>query len=139
MKISASGQIQSKTVSKTSKKRGTSGTAFTSELPASEAASPASSVGGAAPLASVDALLSLQEVPDATTGRSRGLKRADEMLEALEEIRKGILLGAIPVARLKSLAALSRNSREKLDDKRLTEILTDIELRAEVELAKLGV
>ena len=100
-------------------------------------------VGSAAPLTSVDALLSLQEVPDATDGRSKGLARANEMLDMLEEVRKGILLGAISGPKLRILADLARNQRlannDSLEtDPRLKEILSEIELRSEVELAKLG-
>ncbi|MBL4639565.1 MAG: flagellar assembly protein FliX, partial [Kordiimonadaceae bacterium] len=68
----------------------------------------------------------------------KGLMRAEEMLDVMEEIRKGILLGAIPVPNLRNLAALARNQQNKTDDPKLNELLSEIELRAEVELAKLG-
>jgi hypothetical protein len=141
MKITGPGQVQSKTVKKTSRKQGSDATAFASELSGSRGSggtSATGSIGSAAPLTSVDALLSLQEVPDSATGRSKGLKRAEEMLDLLEEIRKGILLGAISMPNLRNLADMARNQRGKTDDQRLNAILGDIELRAEVELAKLG-
>ncbi|MCJ9430335.1 flagellar assembly protein FliX [Kordiimonas marina] len=138
MKISGPGRVSSKTVKKTSRKSSASGSSFAGELSGASSASAPASVAGASPIASVDALLALQEVPDATTGRSKGLKRAEEMLDALDEIRKGILLGAVPVHRLRSLADMARNRRGKTGDSRLDSILADIELRAEVELAKLG-
>lgn len=141
MKITGPGQIQSKTVKKSSRKASSDPAAFSSELSGPKDASAASATSGAAsaaPLTPVDALLSLQEVPDAATGRSKGLKRAEEMLDLLEEVRKGILLGAIPTPNLRTLADMARNQRGKTDDKRLDAILDDIELRAEVELAKLG-
>ncbi|MFC4349681.1 flagellar assembly protein FliX [Kordiimonas lipolytica] len=142
MKISGSGSVQSKTVKKTSRKGASGGSAFASELSGtreSSASGAASGAGAAGPIASLDAVIALQGVPDATERRSKGLKRAEEMLDLLEEVRKGILLGAIPAPKLRGLADMARNQRGKTDDKKLDEILADIELRAEVELAKLGV
>ncbi|SDD58833.1 MULTISPECIES: flagellar assembly protein FliX [Kordiimonas] len=142
MKISGSGSVQSKTVKKTSRKGASSGSAFASELSETKGASATSGpsgAGSAGPIASLDAVIALQGVPDATERRSKGLKRAEEMLDLLEEVRKGILLGAIPAPQLRSLADMARNQRGKTDDAKLDDILSDIELRAEVELAKLGV
>lgn len=141
MKITGPGQIQSKTVKKTSRKSSSDGGAFASELSGTKegaGASSTSKVGSTAPLASLDAVLALQEAPDATQGRSKGLKRAEEMLDLLEEVRKGILLGAISMPNLRSLADMARNQRGNTGDKNLDAILADIELRAEVELAKFG-
>ena len=143
MKISGSGQIQSKSLKKTSKQRSTGTGEFSRKLDSSGSADAPQNVGGAAPLTHLDALLSLQEVPDSTDGRSKGLARANEMLGLLEEVRKGILLGAISETSLRNLADMARNQRQNADetqdsDERLREILDDIELRAEVELAKLG-
>ena len=59
------------------------------------------------------------------------------MLDHLDEIRMGLLLGTIPMARLEQLAQLVRAKREQIDDPKLLAILDDIELRAAVELAKL--
>lgn len=143
MKISGPSQIQSKSVKKTSRQSAAGSSDFSSKVDSADTADAPHNVGGAAPLTHLDALLSLQEVPDATDGRSKGLARANEMLDLLEEVRKGILLGSIPESNLRNLADMARNQREKAsstlqNDDRLCEILEDIELRAEVELAKLG-
>ena len=138
MKITGPGQIQSKPIKKAAAKKAVGGAKFSTQVSSSAAASSMQGVGGSAPITSVDALLALQEVPDATEGRSKGLMRAEEMLDVMEEIRKGILLGAIPVPNLRNLAALARNQKNKTDDPKLNELLSEIELRAEVELAKLG-
>ena len=87
---------------------------------------------------SVDSLFHLQEVPDSTTGRSRGLKSGKDMLDALEDIRRGLLLGSIPVSNLRALARMVKNRDHSFSDPRLADILDEIELRARVELAKLG-
>ncbi|WP_262691459.1 flagellar assembly protein FliX [Kordiimonas aestuarii] len=139
MKITGPGQVQSKTIKKTSRKKAGDGVAFGGALESSSPAQAASRPASTSPLAPVNALLSLQEVPDSTQSRSKGLKRAEEMLDILEEVRKGLLLGSIPIANLRGLAELARNQRGKTEDGKLNDILADIELRAEVELAKLGV
>jgi len=89
-------------------------------------------------------LLAVQEAGaahDATSGqrrRERLTRRGEEMLDHLEEIRLGLLLGAIPKARLMDLARTVRAKREQGPDRQLDALLDEIELRAEVELAKLA-
>ena len=138
MKISGPGQIQSKAVGKKDRKSQTDGAAFTKAVSGAEDTKETAHVSGASPLSSVDALLALQEVPDATAGRSKGLARASQMIDLLEDIRRGLLLGSIPVSRLAALAAAARHERGSSGDAALDSVLQDIELRAEVELAKLG-
>ncbi len=86
-----------------------------------------------------DSLLAVQEVPDASHGRSKGLVKryGDDVLDRLEEIRIGILSGSISKDKLSGLAQAMRQRRQKSDDPRLNEIIDEIELRAEVEIAKL--
>jgi hypothetical protein len=88
----------------------------------------------------LNTVLALQEAPDATRGRARkrAKERGDMMLDHLDEIRMGLLLGTIPMARLEQLAQLVRAKREQIDDPKLLAILDEIELRAAVELAKLS-
>lgn len=101
-----------------------------------EVSGPAPSASTGA-VASVDALLSLQEAPDGAGARSKGLARAHDMLDLLEDVRRGLLLGAIPRSRLERLANLVNMGKNGFEDPALSSILTDIELRAAVELAKL--
>lgn len=138
MKITGTGPIQSKTIKKTSAKKGASGAAFSGQITETSTSVASQATGAAGGIASVDALIALQGVPDSTDGRSKGLARAEDMLDLLEDIRKGILLGAISTTNLRTLADLARDQKDKADDPRLNEILEDIELRAEVELAKYG-
>lgn len=99
-----------------------------------------SAVGGAVALSGVSTVLALQGTPDSTErrARQRAVQRGDAMLDDLEEIRLGLLLGAISRARLEQLAQLVRVRREQVDDPKLMAILDEIELRAAVELAKLA-
>lgn len=120
--------------------RGKSGTAsagrFADELGAGEAAG--SPTPAAPQVEAVPGLLALQEVGTAADGRSRGLRRGHDILDRLEEIRMGLLAGEIPKENLRALSAAVRAQRSAVDDPRLNEILDEIELRAEVELAKAG-
>jgi len=70
--------------------------------------------------------------------RKRRARRGDDILERLDEIRKGLLLGTVPKDRLATLARLVREKREKGADPLISQLLDEIELRAEVELAKLS-
>jgi hypothetical protein len=96
------------------------------------------SLSAANPLAGVSGVLALQEVDDATARASRGKKRAQEMLDKLDEIRHGLLAGELPRDKLRELSHVVQSRRMHVDDPRLGEVLDQIDLRAQVELAKLG-
>jgi len=122
-------------------KQGTGPTgAFAQELKTSGGAGTSEETAAAAPSGAVDALLAVQEVGDATSGGGNARARAwgADVLDRLEEIRLGLLTGSIPVERLENLARLVARQREAGLDPRLSAVLDDIELRARVELAKLG-
>ena len=83
----------------------------------------------------MDALLSLQEVnPDESQDNVH--RHAEDLLDELDEVRHGLLVGALSRAQLTRLKALVTARRATVSDPRLAEILDEIELRAAVELAK---
>ncbi|MBF0095077.1 MAG: flagellar assembly protein FliX [Alphaproteobacteria bacterium] len=92
-------------------------------------------------LANVNAILMVQSVDgDEEAGkqaRRRTIQRGEEILDQLETVRRDLLSGAIPKERLANLAQITRSRREQGVDPLLAAILDEIELRAEVELAKL--
>ncbi len=92
-----------------------------------------------APSVAVNPLLSVQEVGDATTDTARARAQGAAILDRLDELRHGLLMGFVPKERLMELSRLVREGRVEVQDERLTEILDHIELRAEVELAKLAI
>ncbi len=98
---------------------------------------PTAPVAGPRPIASVGALLALQAVPDATTGRARAVRRGDELLDMLDTVRLGVIAGVVPGAHLERLARLVESRGEAIADRALAEVIAEIELRARVELAKL--
>ena len=93
----------------------------------------------AGPVGMIEGLLSAQEVPaaDPDGKRKRLRQHGEQILEQLEELRHGLLLGEVSKDRLLDLAKLVRSKREQADDPRLAEALDEIELRAQVEIAKL--
>jgi hypothetical protein len=109
-----------------------------------EGADAPESTAGTAPVDALQGLLAAQEAgaPDDATGgrqrRGRLIRRGEDMLDRLEELRLGLLLGAIPKDRLMDLARTVRAKREQGPDRQLDALLDEIELRAEVELAKLS-
>lgn len=87
----------------------------------------------------LDAVLAAQATGDATEEESKRqlMQRGHDILDRLEDIRRDLLLGLIPKDRLINLAQLLRTKRQQVSDPVLLELLDDIELRAEVEIAKL--
>lgn len=97
-----------------------------------------SAVAGSGPIASVDALLSLQEMSDEQLERRRAADRGNKLLDILDEVRLALLLGRIPNHRLDALLKMVEERRATVQDPAVEAILNDIETRASVELAKLG-
>jgi hypothetical protein len=101
--------------------------------------SPGASAGvnGGSPVGTVNALLALQEVDDSLNGRAKARQRAADILDELDQLRDGLLAGTLPRESIVRLAQIVRSRRPDVDDPRLKDVLDEIELRAEVELAKL--
>ena len=107
---------------------------------AASLATPASpgSVGQAGQVGALDSLLALQEVSDPTDERRRGVLRAEDLLDRLNDIRLGLLAGRIPAERLRMMVSTLRDRSANITDPGLRAVVDEIELRAAVELAKLG-
>ena len=98
----------------------------------------AAGANGAQAAGAVNPLLNLQEVEDSTSGPSKAKARAEDLLDRLDEIRHALLAGGLPELQLNALSQVVQSRREEVDDPRLVEILDEIDLRAQVELAKLS-
>jgi len=138
MKVSKVGSA--KDVSSTSKKKKTSGSdgSFARALHEGQSAD-VSGVHEGQAIGTVEAVFAVQEVSDSLDGRSRGLlmQHGSDVLDGLDDIRLGLLDGSISKEKLTSLARKLREKRQQSDDPKLNEIIEEIELRAEVEVAKL--
>lgn len=88
--------------------------------------------------AGINPLFALQEVDDPLSGKKRRARaRGDDILDRLDELRLGLLMGSIPLEKLHELSRVLQNRIGEIDDPRLQEILDEIDLRAQVEIAKL--
>jgi MoaA/NifB/PqqE/SkfB family radical SAM enzyme len=90
-------------------------------------------------ISSVDAVVGMQEITDDTKDERGAKNRANLILDKLEDIRMGLLLGEIPKSNLEELSKVLKVARENSVDSKLLEIIDDIELRAKIELAKLEI
>lgn len=140
MKIDGPGQIRNNsTVRRNGRTEGGASGSFARQI-GGETTGPGN-VGGssaAGPLSGIDGLLSLQEVDDPATRASRGKMRAQDMLDRLDDLRHGLLMGKVSREKLIDLTRVVQSNRAQVDDPRLGEILDEIDLRAQVELAKLA-
>lgn len=124
--------------SKTRKNTGSGN--FSALLQETMQADSSSSVSVSAGINGADALLAAQMIvsdDDEQERRRQLFKHGENLLDRLEEIRLGLLAGSLSKDRLIEIARMVRERRFNADDPRLQEIISEIELRVEVELAKL--
>lgn len=139
MKVSKVGTAKETSASKKKKTSGAVDGVFAETLKGAGTVSEPIQVSDSAAIGDVGAILAAQEVPDGTDGQSRRIlhQYGDDLLGRLDEIRFGILAGAYSKEKLADLAQRIRQKKQQSDDPRLNEIIDEIELRAEVEIAKL--
>ena len=89
----------------------------------------------------VDSLLAAQSVEDPTAraAKKRMRSRSMNVLDELEKLRMGMLSGSMTVGHMIDIADVVASHREKITDPSLTAIMDEIDLRAQVELAKMRV
>lgn len=124
--------------SQTSNVRRTSSGGFS--LP-EDAASATEARATAAPKASagIDALLALQGIEDdPTQRRKRSVQRGKRALDVLDDLKIGLLSGNLDGATVNRLRDAAANLKSSSGDPGLDSVLSEIELRVEVELAKAG-
>ncbi len=139
IRINKSSPIVAGSSVRKAKKKSSSGQSFSESLREVSENEPVSNAGSVSGVGPVGAILAVQEVPDSMEGRSRGLiiGYGDDLLDRLEDIRIGLLLGGVSKDKLAELAQQMRQKRQEVNDPKLTEIINEIELRSEVEIAKL--
>ena len=103
-----------------------------------DGAGKAGASGAAAPLATLDAILALQAEEDPAQRRRRSARRGQEVLDGLDGLKAALLAGRVTPAEL-SRVVRSLRAEGPSGDPGLDGVIAEIELRAQVELAKLGV
>lgn len=116
---------------------GSSGDQFARSLQQAEGEGSAGVAGGGT-VDPAGALLALQEVPDAVAQRSKARQQGQRVLDRLEQLRLDLLEGRVPAETIERLAQEVEDAQARTDDPQLNEILDEIQVRAQVELAKLG-
>jgi hypothetical protein len=89
----------------------------------------------------IDALLALQGVEgveDPLERRKRAVKRGRLALDALEELKIGLLGGVLSGSTLTKLQAVAGQLKLGSGNADLDHVLAEIELRVEVEIAKMA-
>lgn len=123
-------------VTRTNKSSGSDGPRFIDQLIGLEETAGTSGTSEASNVSGVNQLLGLQEMPDATSGKKQARQYGDNILDQLDELRLQILEGRISKERLIQIARSVSARRAVASDPQVIEILDEIDLRAQVEIAK---
>jgi hypothetical protein len=87
----------------------------------------------------IDALLALQGIEEDPTERRRRLvQRGKGALDVLDDLKLALLSGTLDTATVSRLRDAAANLKSSSGDPSLDAVLSEIELRVEVELAKAG-
>jgi len=121
------------TIRKTSKSSSASGSSFSTHLEETEESSGVHSTGATN---AVSGVLNIQEVDDALARAARGKLRAEDILDKLDDLKLDLLNGNLSPTKLQRLSETVNARRAEVTDPNLTQILDEIDLRAQVELAK---
>ena len=107
----------------------------------SEGESAQSSAGAVAlrTVGGIDALIALQGIEDPLERRRRVVKHGRRALDALDEVKLGLLSGTLDQATMLRLKSVAADLKQGSGDERLDSVLAEIDLRVEVELAKAGI
>jgi hypothetical protein len=90
-------------------------------------------------LGGIEALIALQGIEDPLERRRRAVKQGARALDALDELKLGILAGTLDQSVLLRLKTAAADLKLSSGDDRLDQILGEIDLRVAVELAKAGI
>ena len=105
-----------------------------------DAASTTETRATVAPKAStnIDALLAMQGIEDPVERRKRSVQRGRSALDVLDDLKIGLLSGNFDASTMSRLRDAAANLKSSSGDPGLDAVLSEIELRVEVELAKAG-
>lgn len=115
-------------------RRTSSGGFSVAEEEAPKATTPAASlrtIGG------IDALIALQGQDGPAERRRRAVKRGRIALDVLDELKVEVLSGTLGPSTLMRLKSATADLRDASGDPGLDDVLAEIELRLEVEIAKM--
>lgn len=98
----------------------------------------AAGAGSLRAISTLDALIALQEVGDATERRRRAVAKGRNALDVLDKLKLLMLDGSVDRATLARLKVAADGLTEASGDPGLDQVMGEIDLRVAVELAKAG-
>ena len=90
-------------------------------------------------ISTVDALIALQGVEDPRERKKRAVARGRTALDVLDQLKLGLLDGSVDQSMLARLKVASEGLTDASGDAGLDLVLSEIDLRVAVELAKAGI
>lgn len=107
----------------------------------SEEAAPrnTSAAGSLRSISTLDALMALQGVDDATERKKRAVAKGRNALDVLDDLKLGMIGGSVDGPTLARLKVAAEGLRETTGDRGLDTVMGEIDLRVAVELAKAGI
>ena len=118
------------------KRSGSTGFSLPDDAASAQATRPTAAPKAAA---NIDALLALQGIEeDPVERRKRSVQRGKGALDVLDDLKLGLLAGNFDASTVGRLREAAANLKASSGDPGLDAVLSEIELRVEVELAKAG-
>ena len=104
------------------------------------AAKQSAGAGATQSIAKVDALLAVQSTESATErgAKRRMRERGEKVLRQLDHLRLAILTGNLTLGEVLDVADVVASHRETVSDPGMTAVLDEIDLRAQIEIAKMS-
>ena len=131
-----SGPYSSPSVKPSKRKGKTSSSGKRFEIGKDSASSHTEGLSGPVSVGGVNSLLALQEVDEVAEKIGKSVAWGSDLLDSMDAIQAGILAGGLTLSEVQKLKQLVE-FRSKSADQRLESIMDEIDLRAQVELAKL--
>lgn len=139
MKIEGTGRIGGDTKTGKVKKAAQSTSVFsTGSAEGTSEVSDVFSLSGSSEVLGAQALLNLQESLHLSSHDKQQVRNANKILDDLTQIQRGFLTGTFSKSTLQDLVMRLNDQRDSATNAELDALLNQIELRAEVELAKLS-
>ncbi|HWE78090.1 MAG TPA: flagellar assembly protein FliX [Pseudolabrys sp.] len=104
-----------------------------------ESAHGTAQTGGLRSISTVDALLALQGIEDTTQKKKRAVAKGRRALDVLDGVKVALLDGTLDQSAVARLKVAAEGLSEESGDPGLDRVMSAINLRVAVELAKAGV
>ena len=136
MKVNGASSIKVNTFQKNKRLAKGGKSSFYSEIESESSNKEITKIDITKSIAPIESLLSLQEVDEVLDSKTQPILRAENLLNILDSLKLSLFDGHLPESKITSLINGLNIERKKPLDPKLENLLDQIELRANVELAK---